>query len=240
MSKPSNKYIASGCIFLLACIAIGALTYIFFSRVIPSSDDDADSPAENHVAENHSSDLEGTNEYHGRMEDIENDDIVDPETPSLSDSDTEYRDINRESVARFSENFAFQDYSAPVYDGEIRLSGAIEKTDQLSVLKPKILDAYSRGIDFAGDMITIPIGCGTGCNYLMLGSAQTGEVFPEPFGEEEIPNDAEYEYIKSSSLMRIRYRHSELSPARCVQEFYDWDGKSMKLLSSRAAFGQCP
>ncbi len=84
------------------------------------------------------------------------------------------------------------------------------------------------GVNFAGNMAIIEIGCGTGCKFVYAANAQTGQVMSFPLGGDDNPT-LHLQYRSNSKLVIAHWHNDD----RCTRQSYVWTGFSFRRSTSQ-------
>ena len=100
-----------------------------------------------------------------------------------------------------------------------------------SSYRTRVVDGMRQGPNLSGAYTLIEIGCGTSCRVAFIANNRTGEVFDFPRGGEG-NYGLELAYTISSRLIVAQWE--KVDEAKCILEFFKWDGRQAKLLKSEA------
>lgn len=145
--------------------------------------------------------------------------------------------------ATFNDVPSFNDYPAYPYKGKTQLPDFINKFRKYCSYRLAIVSNMRDGVNFAGNMAIVDIGCGTECSFSYVADLRTGKIYPTPITLHIRQHKVEY---RSDSKLLMIYRAK--GPWRpepsisdvCIMDSYIWQGRDFKLLSTSNSVGQCP
>jgi hypothetical protein len=94
--------------------------------------------------------------------------------------------------------------------------------------RTRIRDGLKDGPNFGGHYSLIGIGCGTSCLFAYLADAQTGEVFPFPYGGEE-NYEMSLDYRIDSLLVKVSW--ADLDQDACIHHEVVWTDTAFEFVS---------
>ncbi len=83
------------------------------------------------------------------------------------------------------------------------------------------------GVNFAGNMALIEIGCGTGCKFVYAANVQTGQILNFPLGGDANPS-LSLQYQSNSKLVIAHWPNEE----RCIRQSVVWNGSSFRQIET--------
>jgi hypothetical protein len=139
---------------------------------------------------------------------------------------------------------SFGDYPVvEIYSGDVKLPdfgdpGEYRGTDLRCFQNPG--DYTGEQVNFAGHFVIAACRCGSGCHYLFMWDAQTGELYRRfPFGPINIGP-----YVAGAGVQNLEFKGEQHHPdsallivdgciedtCDCATRYYHWNGKQFKLI----------
>lgn len=122
------------------------------------------------------------------------------------------------SITAAYANQPFDKYPvAGTYSGPPAMPDFTGRDQEFKEFSTRIQDGIKKGANFAGRYKVIPIGCGTGCSFIVVADVSTGQVYTFPHGGEE-DQMLRLEYQVSSNLIRAWWVPNPQNTDQCLQE----------------------
>jgi hypothetical protein len=165
-------------------------------------------------------------------------------SPIIQHSSVDARSLADElPSATFNEVPAFNDYPASLDNGTTQLPDFNNQFRSFGHYRSAIVSEMRDGVNFAGHMAIVHLGCGTECSFSYVADLQTGNIYATPITLHTRQHKVEYQ--PNSKLLIIYRTKGPWRPEPsisdvCVMDSYIWQGRGFTLLSSRNSVGQCP
>ncbi|MBV8248925.1 MAG: hypothetical protein JO200_10800 [Comamonas sp.] len=115
---------------------------------------------------------------------------------------------------------AFGRYPAQAYQGQVQLPDFKGRDRSFAMFRTRIGDGMKNGVNFAGHLAIIEIGCGTGCRQVFAGDVSTGRVYRSPASGEEYASLA-LSFRPDSRLIKAHWENYEND--QCLEESFVWE-----------------
>lgn len=134
------------------------------------------------------------------------------------------------SPVTFALSLKFADYPVEsVYKGDIVLPQFKGRDKQWRRFRTRITESMKEdGVEYAGEINVVQIGCGTGCSFITLANVKTGQLYDFPRSGEEI-RSIQIHVEPTSKLLAVQWEGDD----GCHLEHYLWTGKGVKRLNDR-------
>ena len=116
-----------------------------------------------------------------------------------------------------------------VYTGRIVLPQFKGRDKHWRKYRTRITESMKEdGVEYAGEINVVQIGCGTGCSFITLANVKTGQLYDFPRSGEEI-RSIQIHVEPTSKLLAVQWEGDD----GCHLEHYLWTGKGVKRLNDR-------
>lgn len=124
-------------------------------------------------------------------------------------------------------NDNFHDYPAAIYAGPVHMPDFIGRDRAYATYRTRIRQGLAGGVNFAGNIAMIEIGCGTMCRDVYAANVATGEVHTFPLGGER-SYKLSVNYQPDSRLVIAVWENYAAN--QCYKDRYLWDGALFHLV----------
>lgn len=122
------------------------------------------------------------------------------------------------SITAASANQPFDKFPVgAAYSGPPAMPDFTGRDREFKEFSTRIQDGIKEGANFAGRYKVIPIGCGTGCSFIVVANVSTGQVYTFPHGGED-DQMLRLEYQVSSNLIRAWWVPNLQNTDQCLEE----------------------
>jgi hypothetical protein len=130
----------------------------------------------------------------------------------------------------FALSLKFADYPVDrVYKGDIVLPQFKGRDKNWRNFRTRITESMTDdGVEYAGEINVVQIGCGTSCSFITLANVKTGHLYDFPRSGEEI-RSIQIHVEPTSKLLAAQWEGND----GCHLEHYLWIGKGVKRLNDR-------
>lgn len=121
----------------------------------------------------------------------------------------------------------FDKYPQAQFFGRKTMPDFAGRAKDLKEYRTRIRAAVQEGPNFGGNMSLLPIGCGTGCTFVLAIDLNTGTVHNFPIGGDDYPS-LDLDFERTSRLIVAHYWSSEVDndKTRCLRTSLVWDGQA--------------